>query len=86
MTCIETGAVVHDIPHGIIFCADLFEVEGAIVVRANGPIKVGVNAFPDDALPLRLGSPTHELHDRPGSFWRRDLGVFVVAKAQVVRL
>jgi hypothetical protein len=67
------------IPHDLVFSADLFEVAGAVVVRANGPIIRDVNAWPRSAKFCYVHQPTHELHDDRGhGFWRDDLGVFVV--------
>lgn len=65
--------------HNGCFVADIFEVEGANVVRANGPVTAG-NLD-------RKGTPTHHISDFPkAGFWRPDLGVFVVPKAQVKEL
>ena len=84
MTCIKTGAMVHMRGHDLIFPADLFEVAGAIVVRANGPIVRGKNALPAHDPRVRRAA-THVLHPGPeDGFWREDLGVFVVPKAQCV--
>jgi hypothetical protein len=83
--CVKTGALVHMIPHNLVFSADLFEVAGAIVVRANGPIVHGRNAWDRCAPFCEEHQPTHELLDDHGSgFWREDLGVFVVP-ADLVR-
>lgn len=77
--CVKTGATVHMIPHDIVFQADLFEVGGAMVIRANGPIVHGGNAWPRSAKFCEHHLPTHELLDDHGTgFWREDLGVFVV--------
>lgn len=76
--CVKTGALVHMVPHGILFAADLFEVAGAMVVRANGPLRRDSNCW---AFIEGQSLPTHELHDDRGTgFWREDLGVFVVRK------
>jgi len=76
MTCIKTGAVVHMLCHDLVFAADLFEVAGAIVVKANGPLRRKHNAFPPAEFPRR---PTHELTDDCGNeFWKEELGVFVI--------
>jgi len=65
------------IPHDLVFQADLFEIAGAMVVRANGPLKRHGNAWPTSQ--IGMPRPTHELHDDHGTgFWRDDLGVFVV--------
>ena len=77
--CVKTGATVHMIPHDLVFQADIYEVGGAIVVRANGMIVRGVNAFPRSSTFCANHPPTHELHDDHGrGFWREDLGIFVV--------
>lgn len=77
--CVKTGATVHMVPHDIVFQADLYEVGGAMVVRANGPIVHGVNAWPRSAKFCEHHQPTHELLDDHGTgFWREDMGVFVV--------
>lgn len=77
--CVKTGALVHMIPHDLVFSADLFEIAGAMVVRANGPLHVGVNCWKSSAPFCDRHQPTHELHDDHGTgFWRDDLGVFVV--------
>lgn len=86
MTCIKTGAIVHMYGHDWVFSADLFEIAGAIVVRANGPLRLGRNAFrSSDGSSVNpfLGRVTHVLEPGPeAGFWREDLGVFVVPKAQ----
>jgi hypothetical protein len=77
--CVKTGATVHMLPHDLVFQADLFEIAGAMVVRANGPIERHGNAWP--ASQVDMPKPTHELLDDHGSgFWRDDLGIFVVTK------
>lgn len=76
--CVKTGAIVHMIPHDLVFQADLYEVAGAIVIRANGPIIRDGNAWPSRKF-CEHHQPTHELLDDHGTgFWREDLGVFVV--------
>lgn len=85
--CIKTGAIMHMIPHDLVFNADLFEVAGAIVVRANGPIVRDGNAWPRSAKFCEHHQPTHELRDDHGTgFWREELGVFVVPSHLVVAL
>jgi hypothetical protein len=85
--CVKTGALVHMIPHDIVFSADLFEVAGAVVVRANGPIVHGHNAWDRASKFCEHHQPTYELHDDHGTgFWRDDLGVFVVPANFVVKL
>lgn len=70
---------MHCVPYGYVFAADLFEIAGAMVVRANGPIVVGGNAHPIDSKLCKAHQPTHDLHDDRGrGFWRTDLGIFVV--------
>lgn len=83
--CIKTGAYVHMLAHDVVFAADLFEVAGAIVVRANGPLIRGRNCWArSDAICDAL-LPTHELIDSPMTgFWREDLGIFVVLASQLL--
>lgn len=85
MTCIKTGAVVHMMGHDLVFAADLFVVAGAIVVRANGPIRRDKNAMPLAQSGDVFGPLTHKLRNDVGceEFWREDLGVFVVPKCCV---
>lgn len=74
------GARVQYCGHDGTFAADLYEIEGAVVVRASGPVEPG-------NLDRPAHDPTHLLSDFPApSFWRPDLGVFVVPAAQVRRL
>lgn len=74
------GATVCYCGHDGTFIADVFEVAGANVVRANGPITPGNLKRP-------AKGATHHLMDFPtAGFWRPDLGVFVVPKAQVEKL
>ena len=85
--CVKTGAVVHMIPHDLVFAADLFEVAGAMVVRANNALVRDKNCFDYSEGVNIFGRPTHELLDDHGTgFWREDLGVFVVPKVCVVAL
>lgn len=71
------GARVHYCGHDGTFAADLYEIEGAVVVRASAPVTPG-----DLDRPAR--DATHHLSDFPAAgFWRPDLGVFVVPAAQV---
>jgi hypothetical protein len=78
MSCLLNGARVHMLSHGLVFSADLYEVEGAMVVRANGPLTPRNTWRANDDGWME---PTHELLDDHGSgFWREDLGIFVVAK------
>lgn len=73
------GAVVRYGGHDATFIADIMEVEGAVVVRANGPLnQPGVLTRP------AAYDETHEIIDFPRPcFWRPDLGVFVLPKNQV---
>ena len=83
--CVKTGATVHMIPHDLVFQADLYEIAGAIVIRANGHIVRGGNAWPRSAPFCEHHQPTHEMHDDHGrGFWREDIGVFVMP-ADLVR-
>jgi hypothetical protein len=71
--------MVHMVTHDLVFQADIFEVAGAVVVRANGPIVRDGNAWSRSAKFCEHHQPTHQLHDDHGTgFWRDDLGVFVV--------
>lgn len=73
------GARVHYCGHDGTFAADLYEIEGAVVVRANGPLRL-------DALDRPARNATHHLSDFPvPGFWRPDLGVFVVPAAQLAK-
>lgn len=75
----NVGARVMYCGHDGYFIADIVEVTGACVVRANGPVTPR-NLVRNDA----LGPATHMLIDFPNAgFWRPDLGVFVVPKEQV---
>jgi hypothetical protein len=79
-SCIKTGAVIHLLAHDLIFHADLYEIEGAIVVRANGPLERDHNCWQKG----HQDHPDYELHDTPfAGFWRDDLGLFVVPADQV---
>ena len=82
--CVKTGATVHILPYDLVFQADLFEIAGAMVVRANGPLVRGHNCWESS---VDIFKPTHELLDDHGTgFWRDDLGVFVVRKDLVREL
>lgn len=77
--CVKTGARVHCVPYDYVFSADLFQIAGAMVVRANGPIVRGENTHALDSKICKICPPTHELHDDRGrGFWREDLGIFVI--------
>ncbi len=82
--CVKTGAIVHMISHDLVFAADLYEVSGAIVVRANGPLVRDGNCWPRTAKFCETHQPTHELRDDHG-FWREDLGIFVVPRELVTK-
>jgi hypothetical protein len=73
------GAIVQFCGHNGCFIADIYEIEGANVVRASGPVTA--------ANLDRRAVPTHHVSDfpKPG-FWRPELGVFVVPKRQVREL
>lgn len=65
--------------HDLVFQADLFEVGGAVVVRANGPLVRDVNCWSSTRKFCENHKPTHELLDDHGTgFWREDLGIFVI--------
>lgn len=74
------SAIVRYCGHNASFVADIFEVSGAVVVRANGPVEKQLTR------PCSQ-TATHWLSDfpKPG-FWRPDLGVFVVPKKQFTKL
>lgn len=76
--CIKTGAVVHCLPTNLVFAADLFAVAGAIVVRANGPIRRGGNASPPPSGVADFCTHTLRSEEDGEEFWREDLGVFIV--------
>jgi hypothetical protein len=74
------GAIVLYCGHNGTFIADIVEIEGAVVVRSNGP----VNLDKLDRSVTSVRHATHHLSDSPtAGFWRPDLGVFVVPAAQV---
>ena len=80
MSKARMGAIVQYSGQNGVFVADIFEVAGANVVRANGPV-TGFN------LTRPAKHATHHLTDMPvGGFWRPDVGVFVVPKNQVKEL
>ena len=77
-SCIYTGACVLYCGHDATFRADLFEIEGAIVIRAAGPID-------ESRLQRPAARPTHHVTDSPRSgFWRPDLGILVVPRGQCI--
>lgn len=70
------GACVRYCGHNATFVADITEVAGACVIRANGPI--------DKVLTRPADGETHHVSDFPvAGFWRPDLGVLVVPSSQV---
>jgi hypothetical protein len=78
MTCIKTGARVHFTNYGKVLPADLFSVEGAIVVRVNRGHLLGDN---QEGFDIPVSKATHDISSAFGGaneFWRDDLGVFVV--------
>ena len=76
----KMGARVKYCGHDGTFVADIFEVKGANVVRANGPV-TGSN------LDRQANDATHYLSDFPSAgFWCPQLGIFVVPKNQVKEL
>lgn len=76
------GAMVQYCGHDGCFIADIFLVEGANVVVANGPVT------PDNLKrPAAKHEPTHHLSDFPsGGCWKPHKGFFVVPEDQVVDL
>lgn len=71
------GATVQYGGHDATFIADIYEIEGAAVVRATGPVTMKNVQRPAIGV-------THHIIDFPkAGFWRPDLGVFVVPKDQV---
>lgn len=73
------GALVRYCGHNGSFIADIYEVGNVNVVRANG--RVGPDMLD------RESEPTHHLRDMPtAGFWKPEIGVFVVPKAQVREL
>lgn len=73
----KIGALVQYCGHDGCFVADIFEIEGCNVVRANGKVNGGNLIRP-------AKGATHHLIDFPvAGFWSPQLGVFVVPVAQV---
>jgi hypothetical protein len=80
MSKAKMGAKVQYCGHDGTFVADIFVIAGANVVRSNGPVT-------SKTLERPTTGATHHLMDFPSAgFWRPDLGVFVVPKAQVKEL
>jgi hypothetical protein len=77
------GANVLYCGHNGTFLADIIHIEGATVVRPNGPLRLDKL----DRNPGAVQRATHHLRDFPiAGFWRPDLGVFVVPSAQVTEV
>lgn len=78
----KMGALVRYCGHKAVFVADIYDISGANVVRASGPIDKVLLCDNKD-----VSIATHHVTDfpKPG-FWRPELGVFVVPKNQVKEL
>lgn len=78
--CIYTGCVVEFVEYGQIISADVFRIETALVIRTH-PCQIGAgnpnlpkdHYTADDVELVALGIGP--------SFWRSDLGVFVVPES-----
>jgi len=80
MSKAKMGATVQYCGHDGTFVADIFRVGNVNVVKANGPVT-------PDSIRRPAQNATHHLMDFPlAGFWRPDIGVFVVPKAQVKEL
>ncbi len=78
MSVSKMGANVKFCGHEGWFRADIFVVGNVNVIRANGPV-TGNNIIRKN-----MDYITHTMTDFPkAGFWRPDLGVFVLPKAQV---
>lgn len=77
-----TGKRVRYCGHNAWFVADVFEVEGACVVRAPEPINLQtISRADEEALSIICD---YHMIDGPGRcFWRPELGVFVVPSKQL---
>ena len=76
------GAIVRYCGHDGCFVADIFLIEGANTVVANGPV-TGDNL----KRPASKHKPTHWLSDFPkAGCWKPERGFFVVPEDQVVEL
>jgi hypothetical protein len=62
--------------HNGCFIADIVYVSGAVVVRANGPVT-------PDNINRDVEAECHLMDFPFPGFWRPDLGIFVVPKAQL---
>lgn len=79
-TCLKTGAYIHLVDYGLYAPADLFAVGDKRVVRFNGNLEVFGVFAPDRAV-------THELYlSRQENYWRKDLGIAVVAFGDLVQM
>ena len=80
MSKAKMGTIVQYCGHDGFFVADIFKVGNVNVVKANGPVT-------PDSIRRPAQNATHHLVDFPSAgFWRPDIGVFVVPKAQVKEL
>lgn len=79
----KTGAIVRFCNHRGVFAADVYVIEGAVIVRASGPVTPANINRSEDA----YSAATHWIHDFPKPcFWRPELGLFVVPAEQAVTL
>lgn len=79
MACWKTGAIVEYCGHNATFRADIWRFAGAVVIRANGPIR-------EEILTRPAKGPRYLFEDHPDSgFWRPDLGIFVIPETQFLR-
>lgn len=75
----KIGALIQYCGHNAMFVADIYEIDGVNVVRANGPI--------EQHLIRPAKGATHHVKDFPkAGFWKPHLGIFVVPAAQVKEL
>lgn len=80
-TAPKVGACVQYCGHKGSFLADIIEVGNAVVVRASGPVT------PGNIERIGYDECDYHLSDFPGPvFWRPDLGVFVVPRANLTKL
>lgn len=73
MTCIKTGAMVRFPEYNVTVPADLYAVDGVIVVRFLPSAWESAAIGDDDDW-----EPTHIAYTE-GGFWRRDIGVLVAS-------
>ena len=81
MTCIKTGARVHFVEMGCIAPADLYRVENCIVIRTPGALDncaMYEHELEGHGQSLKDRPVTHTVTEGFNSFWRPDLGIFVV--------